>query len=95
MARPNSRVEIVAAMRRIRVSFYGSSLLLLLPKVELAYKVYKCQSLDGYNCLLRMPIKRYDEMTQSLFRTGGLHASSNNQNTKAGQINEQIAYKMK
>lgn len=34
-------------------------------------------------------------MTQSLFRTGGLHASSNNQNTKAGQINEQIAYKMK
>lgn len=29
------------------------------------------------------------------WRTGGLHASSNNQNTKAGQINEQIAYKMK
>ncbi|KAL1272734.1 hypothetical protein QQF64_028596, partial [Cirrhinus molitorella] len=41
VARPNSRVEIVAAMRRIRVSFYGTSSLLLLPKVELAYKVYK------------------------------------------------------
>lgn len=33
-------------------------------------------------------------MTQPLFRTGDLHASSNNQNTKEGQINEQIAYKM-
>lgn len=30
-----------------------------------------------------------------VYRTGGLHASSNNQNTKAGQINEQIAYKIK
>lgn len=29
VARPNSRVEIVAAMRRIRVSFYGTSLLFI------------------------------------------------------------------
>lgn len=49
VARPNSRVEIVAAMRRIRVSFYGTRLLLLLPKVELAYKVYQCQYLQLYS----------------------------------------------
>jgi len=34
-------------------------------------------------------------MTHPLFRMGGLHASSNNQHTKAGQINEQIAYNMR
>lgn len=77
VARPNSRVEIVAAMRRIRVSF-------TVPVYFECFPKYKVPQMQRYVPKWFANLRRYDV-------TGGLRASSDNQNTKAGRVEQQIA----